>query len=97
MRYIIHESHQTQWYIRNTQQNNIQFLPHMDLVKLYHIHTTFGENFDIPPIDGFQGAWLHFQRARVCIQCKEALIKSLPSVLKDKRSCFSRGERSAVQ
>ena len=50
------------------------------------------------PIDGFHGAWSHFQRARVrvCVQCSclriqasKRYIKSLPLVLKDKRSCFS--------
>ena len=36
--------------------------------------------------------------AAVCkIQASKRYIKSLPLVLKDKRSCFSQGERSAVQ
>ena len=57
-------------------------------------------------IDGFHGAWLHFWRARVgsvfsasvcVIQASKRYIESLPLVLKDKRSCFSQGERFAVQ
>ena len=37
-------------------------------------------------------------RAAVCkLQASKHYIKSLPLVLKDKRSCFSQGERSAVQ
>ena len=36
--------------------------------------------------------------AAVCkIQASKRYIKSLPLVLKDKRSCYSQGERSAVQ
>ena len=36
--------------------------------------------------------------AAVCkIQASKRYIKSLPLVPKDKRSCFSQGERSAVQ
>ena len=36
--------------------------------------------------------------ASVCkIQASKRYIKSLPIVPKDKRSCFSQGERSAVQ
>ena len=36
--------------------------------------------------------------AAVCkIQASKHYIKSLPLVAKDKRSCFSQGERSAVQ
>ena len=36
--------------------------------------------------------------AAVCkIQAGKCYIKFLPLVLKDKRSCFSQGERSAVQ
>ena len=36
--------------------------------------------------------------AAVCkIQASKCYIKSLPLVLKDKRSCFSQGERSTVQ
>ena len=31
------------------------------------------------------------------IQASKSYIKSLPQVLKDKRSCFFQGERSAVQ
>ena len=57
-------------------------------------------------IDGFHGAWLHFQRARVgsvfsasvcIIQASKRCVESLPLVLKDRRSCFSQGERFAVQ
>ena len=57
-------------------------------------------------IDVFQGACLHFRRAKsvsgfsaaVCkIQASKCCIKSLPSVLTDKMICFSQGERSAVQ
>ena len=57
-------------------------------------------------IDVFHGAWLHFRRqesgsvfsAAVCkIQASKSYVESLPSVLKDKRSCFSQGERFAVQ
>ena len=37
-------------------------------------------------------------RAVTCkTQASKRYIKSLPLVLKDKRSCFSQGERSAVQ
>ena len=55
---------------------------------------------------GFHGAWLHFRKARVgsvfsaavCkIQASKHYIESLPLVPKDKRSCFSQDERSAVQ
>ena len=36
--------------------------------------------------------------AAVCkIQASKCYIQSLPLVLKDKRSCFSQGERSTVQ
>ena len=59
-------------------------------------------------IDGFQGAWLHFRRTKVCVWvllqlCAKYRVVSatlheyLPLVLKDKRSCSSQGERSAVQ
>ena len=57
-------------------------------------------------IDGFHGAWLHFRReksgsvfsAAVCkIQASKHYVESLPLVLKDRRSCFSQGERFAVQ
>ena len=57
-------------------------------------------------IDGFHGVWLHFRRARVgsvfsasvcIIQASKCCVESLPLVLKDKRSCFSQGERFAVQ
>ena len=59
-------------------------------------------------MDGFHGVWLHFQRARVglCLVrlwAKYRLVsttwtlESLPLVLKDRRSCFSEGERFAVQ
>ena len=57
-------------------------------------------------IDGFYGAWLHFRRAivGVCvyhswyeIQASKHYVESLPLVLKNKRSCFSQGERLAVQ
>ena len=57
-------------------------------------------------IDVFCGAWLHFQRARVgsvfiaavCkIQASKRCVESSPLVLKDRRSCFSQGERFAVQ
>ena len=57
-------------------------------------------------IDGFHGAWLHFRRAIVgvrvyhswCeIQASKCYVESLQLVLKNKRSCFSQGERLAVQ
>ena len=57
-------------------------------------------------MDGFHGVWLHFWRARVgsvfstavCkIQASNRYVESLPLVLKDKRRCFSQGERFAVQ
>ena len=38
-----------------------------------------------------------FSAAACKIQASKHYIESLPSVLKDKRSCFSQGERSAVQ
>ena len=54
-------------------------------------------------INGFHGVWLHFRRARfevsaaVCkIQASKCYIESLLLVPKDKRSCFSQGERSAA-
>ena len=63
-------------------------------------------------ISGFQGAWLHFRRAKgrclglVQLRAKYGVVsgtyldgtpESLPLVPKDKRSCFSQGERSTVQ
>ena len=57
-------------------------------------------------MDGFQGAWLHFWRAKSVsgfsaavrkIQGSKCYINSLPLVLKDKRSRSPQGERSAVQ
>ena len=54
------------------------------------------------PIDGFHGAWLHFRRARIgsvfsasmcIIQASKRYVESLPLVLKNRRSCFSQGER----
>ena len=57
-------------------------------------------------IDGFHGAWLHFWRAIVRvrvyhswyeIQASKHYVESLPLVLINRRSCFSQGERLAVQ
>ena len=38
-----------------------------------------------------------FSAAAYKIQASKCYIESLPLVLKDKRSCFTQGERSAVQ
>jgi len=54
-------------------------------------------------IDGFMGSGFTsggqesesvFSAAVCNIQASERYVESLPSVLKDKRSCFSQGERS---
>ena len=74
--------------------------PHSQIVKCIHLKCIFAL------IDVFHGAWLHFQRAIVgflvyhswCeIQASKRYVESLPLVLKKKKSCFSQGERLAVQ
>ena len=60
---------------------------------IYEPICTFNESL---ATDGFHGVWLHFQRARVgCAfdaKYRQGSATSSPSI-----SCFSQGERSAVQ
>ena len=46
---------------------------------------------------GVKLRWSGFSAAACKIQTSKRYIESLPLVLKDKRSCFSQGGRSAVQ
>ena len=48
-------------------------------------------------ISGGQESRSVFSAVMCKIQASKCYIKSLPLVPKDKRSCFSQGERSAVQ
>ena len=74
--------------------------------RLLHNIKHTDSHFSHIPIHGFHGAWLHFQRAIVgirvyhswCeIQASKHYVESLPLVLKNKRSCFSQGERLGGQ
>ena len=48
-------------------------------------------------VSGGQESGSGFSAAVCKIQASKRYIKSLPLVLRDKRSCFSQSERSAVQ